>query len=184
MAGLFRLSMVRFKAVGFGFVVVVGTLAGAAIAAPPAGAATTVFVAPTGSGGGSCASPDFNTISAAVTASASSDTINVCPGTYTEMVHVIGKQLTINGSAGGASAVINAAGLSNGIVVEGAAAAATSIQGFTVQGAQNEGILVEGTANVTIRTTSSTATTSPASRKRVPATVARASTSKRSPTPR
>ena len=66
MAGLFRRSVVRFKAVGFGFVVVVGTLAGAAFASPPAGAATTVFVAPTGSGGGSCASPNFNTISAAV----------------------------------------------------------------------------------------------------------------------
>ena len=150
MAGLFRLSMVRFKAVGFAFVVVVGTFAGAAIAAPPAGAATTVFVAPTGSGGGSCASPDFNTISAAVTVSASGDTINVCPGTYTETVHVIGKQLTINGSTGGASAVINAAGLSNGIVVEGTAAAGTWIQGFTVQGTQSEVILVEGTANVTI----------------------------------
>ena len=150
MAGLFRGSVTRLKAVGFGFVVVVGTLAGAAIVSPPAGAATTVFVAPTGSGGGSCASPDFNTISAAVTGAASGDTINVCPGTYTEMVHVTGEQLTINGSAGATPAVINASGLSNGVVVEGAAAAGTVITGFTVQNAQNEGILVEGTTNVTV----------------------------------
>src|ERR1035438_6966565 len=86
----------RLKAVGVGTVLVLATVAGATITAAPAGAAATVFVAPTGSGSGSCASPDFNTISAAVTGSVSGGTIDVCTGTYNESVNVNNKQLTIN----------------------------------------------------------------------------------------
>ena len=70
------------KGIGVGLVLVVGTLAGLTIASVPAGAASTFFVAPTGSGGGSCSTPNFNTIAAAVSGAASGDTINVCPGTY------------------------------------------------------------------------------------------------------
>lgn len=80
----------RVKAIGLGVVLVVGILIGAAIAATPAGAiVTTLYVAPGTLGvGGSCASPDYNTISAAVSGATSGDTIDVCPGTYNEMVHL------------------------------------------------------------------------------------------------
>lgn len=77
-------------------------------------AASPVWVAPTGVGGGSCATPDFNTISAAVAAASSGDVINVCPGTYAENV-TIPVTLTLNGanpgidgsSARGTESIVN-----------------------------------------------------------------------------
>lgn len=61
----------------------VAVLAALAPGLPAAAAGpTTWHVAPTGSGGGSCAAPDFTTIQAAVDASGPGDTILVCPGTY------------------------------------------------------------------------------------------------------
>jgi predicted outer membrane repeat protein len=59
----------------------------ALIGAPPVAAApVTLYVAltptVTSPGGGSCASPDYNTIQAAVTAAASGDTVHICAGTY------------------------------------------------------------------------------------------------------
>jgi parallel beta-helix repeat protein len=142
-------SYSRLKAVGLGLALVVGTLAGVTIAAVPAGAATIYFVAPTGSGGGSCAAPNDNTIAAAVSAASSGDTINVCAGTYDGSVTVNGKQLTINGSENG-TATINASGQPEGVTVQGAGAAGTVLEGFTIEDAQGEGVLVEGTANVTV----------------------------------
>ena len=139
----------RLKAVGVGIVLVVGTLAGATITAAPAGAAATLYVAPTGSGGGSCASPDYNTISAAVSGAISGDTIDVCTGTYNESVDVNNKQLTINGSVGG-TATINATSHPEGVVIQAAGAAGSVLEGFTIENAQGEGVLVEGTSNVTV----------------------------------
>src|SRR4051794_10639439 len=78
----------------------------AAIAIPlGAHAASPVWVAPAPApiGGGSCASPDFNTISAAVAAASSGDIINVCPGTYPENV-TIPVALTLNGAQAGVDA--------------------------------------------------------------------------------
>jgi len=137
----------RLKAVGVGTVLVLGTVAGAIITAAPAGAAATFFVAPTGSGGGSCATPNFNTISAAVAGAASGDTINVCTGTYNESVNVNNKQLTINAVG---PATINASGQPEGVIIQAAGAAGSVLGGFTIQNAQGEGVLVEGTSNVTV----------------------------------
>ena len=141
----------RVKVVGLGLALVVGILAGAFIAATPAGAIDpTFYVAPGTLGGGSCASPDYNTISAAVSHASSGDTIDVCPGTYAESVDVNNIQLTLNGSAGDSPATIDAAGQPEGVIIQGAAAAGSSVQGFNIENAQGEGVLVEGTSNVTV----------------------------------
>ncbi len=65
-------------------------------------AAGPLYVAPSGSGGGSCATPDYNTISAAVTAASAGDTIKVCPGTYAEKVVIdkVGVRLKAEGPLG------------------------------------------------------------------------------------
>ena len=55
--------------------------------------AATVFV-------GTCVSPSFSTIQAAVTAVPAGSTVNVCPGTYPEQVS-INKRLTLQGIASG-----------------------------------------------------------------------------------
>src|SRR5205807_2428207 len=67
-------------------------------------AANTWYVSPTGTpsgtSGGSCASPSFNTITFAVAAASNGDTIQVCAGTYNENV-IIPKTLTLNGARAG-----------------------------------------------------------------------------------
>jgi hypothetical protein len=136
---------------GLGFVLVLGMLGTSAIISAPAGAiSVTRYVAPTGSGGGSCASPNYNTIGAAVSAAVTGDTVAVCPGTYSEMVTVTGKSITLNGSAGSTPAVINATGQTEGVTVTGSATAGTVVEGFTVNNSQGEGILAAGTTDVTI----------------------------------
>jgi parallel beta-helix repeat protein len=68
------------------------------LAASPASAGAsggTWYVAPTGSGGGSCATPDSHTIQGAVDAAAPGATILVCPGVYQEDVTVSTNGLTI-----------------------------------------------------------------------------------------
>jgi parallel beta-helix repeat protein len=147
-----KMSMIRvswrLRAVGVGMVLVVATLAGAAITAAPAGAVVvTLFVAPTGSGTGSCATPDFNTISGAVAGATSGDIIDVCTGTYNESVDLNNKQLTINAVG---TATINASGHAEGVVIQAAGAAGSVLGGFTIENAQGEGVLVEGTTNVTV----------------------------------
>ncbi len=143
-------SYSRLKAVGLGLVLVFGTLAGVTIVAAPAGAATTFFVAPTGSGGGgTCTSPNFNTIAAAVSGAATGDTINVCAGTYNGSVNVNNKSLTINGSVNG-TATINALGQPEGVTIQATGSAGSTLNGFTIENAQGEGVLVEGTTNVTV----------------------------------
>lgn len=129
-------------AVVFGLV----SVQGVAYAAP-----TTWWVSPSGSGAGtgtSCSAAGFKTISGAVTAAATGDTINVCPGTYKEQVNITGKALTLNGNNGGA-ATIDATGLTvahNGaaISVLGPLTAGTVIQNMTVENAQMQGIMVMG----------------------------------------
>ena len=145
------------RTAGLGLVILVGASAGAAIVSSPAGAAPdpTWYVAPspagTGSSGGSCSAPGFNTIMGAVNAAATGDTVEVCPGTYDEGVTVLGKAITLNGSPGGTPATIDAAGQTEGVIVEGAGAAGSFFEGFTIQNAKQEGILVQGTSNVTVR---------------------------------
>jgi len=138
----------RLRAVGVGMVLMVATIAGTAITAAPAGAVVvTLYVAPTGSGGASCATPDYNTISAAVTGAISGDSIDVCTGTYNESVDVNNKQLTINAVC---TATIDASGHAEGVVIQAGGAAGSVLGGFTIENAQGEGVLVEGTTNVTV----------------------------------
>jgi parallel beta-helix repeat protein len=82
-----------------------------------------------------CGPGSYPTIGAAVTAAASGNTIIVCRGIYPEDV-VVSKTLSIVGIG---HPVIDAAGQDNGVHV---LASGTRIQGFTVENALGEGILV------------------------------------------
>jgi len=105
----------------------------------------------------SCVNPSgragcYSTIVAAVAAASPGTTIHVAPGTYKEDV-VIGKELSLIG-ADPASTIIDAAGLSNGIFIDGIDNPGLSnvlISGFTVEDANFEGILVANASSVTIR---------------------------------
>jgi hypothetical protein len=93
----------------------------------------------------------FTTISAAVAAAASGDTVKVAPGIYREEV-VIGKSLTLLGQRRDKT-IIDAAGLSNGVYVNGlynAGLAQVTVAGFTIENANFEGILVTNASDVTI----------------------------------
>lgn len=91
------------------------------------------------------------TIGAAVAAASANDTINVAAGTYKESV-TIGKPLSLIG-ADATKVIINAAGLSVGIYVDGIdnpSLANVFISGFTVENANFEGILVTSATAITI----------------------------------
>jgi hypothetical protein len=93
----------------------------------------------------------FSTITAAVAAASNGDVIQVMQGTYHEDV-VIGKSISLAG-AGSANTIINAAGLSNGIYVDGLdhpGLTGVSISSFRIQNANFEGILVTNASGVTI----------------------------------
>jgi len=93
----------------------------------------------------------FTTISAAVAAASSGDTIAVAAGKYAEDVH-IGKPLSLIGE-GRDNTTIAANGLSNGIYIDGFDApglAHVVVTGFTVENANFEGILVQNASAVTI----------------------------------
>jgi hypothetical protein len=93
----------------------------------------------------------FTTISAAVAAAQPGDTVKVAPGTYREDV-VIGKSLTLLGQRRNKT-IIDAAGLSNGVYVDGvdnAGLGQVTVAGFTIQNANFEGILVTNATDVTI----------------------------------
>ena len=118
-----------------------------AVAASLASAAT-LCVNPNGHGG--CKT----TIGGAIAAASAGDVIEVWPGTYSEQV-TITKSLSLV-AATGANPVIDARGKSNGIFINGMATAplpgvaAVLVSGFTVRGANYEGILVANASNVTL----------------------------------
>jgi parallel beta-helix repeat protein len=112
---------------------------------PAAASAATHCVAPGGAGG--C----YATISEAVAASGSGDTIYVRHGTYFEQV-MIDKPLSLVGD-GRANTIIDASGAPNGIHIDGLdnlGLAHVSVTGFTIRNAQTEGILVSNASWVTI----------------------------------
>ncbi len=117
----------------------------------PASAAPsrTIFASPTATPSGrgtSCAKAKFATIGAAVASAAPWDTVVACPGTYTEDVviqkplRLIGRSATINatGLGGAPIGAILGQALYNGITIE---ASNVTVKGFTVEGAEGEGIL-------------------------------------------
>ncbi|HEY1657413.1 MAG TPA: hypothetical protein VGG14_03645 [Candidatus Sulfotelmatobacter sp.] len=100
-------------------------------------------VNPAGSGG--C----YKTISAAVTAAAAGTTINVAAGTYREQV-TIGKSLYLLG-AGSTRSIIDAAGLSNAIYVDGLdnpGLSGVTITGFKLENANFEGLAATSVSNL------------------------------------
>lgn len=115
--------------------VLAAAVVAAALAAPGLALAATHYVAPPPSLiglGTSCTFPGFNSIQAAVTASAPGDTIVVCDGVYSEQV-TIGKNLTLAGSG---NSVIQAPTViaAPGDIVTANNAASVVMSGFVVAG--------------------------------------------------
>lgn len=109
-------------------------------------AANTLCVNPAGNHG--C----YSKIQTAVTHASANDVINVSAGTYKEDV-TIGIPLSIIGDDA-ESTVIDATGLSNGILVDGfnnPGLHNVTVAGFTVENALFEGILVVSASDITIR---------------------------------
>ncbi|MGC8661695.1 MAG: hypothetical protein ACP5TZ_04235 [Nitrososphaeria archaeon] len=119
---------------------------------PRPSAPVMLYVSTTGSnvtGNGSMANP-YATIQYAVNAAPPHAVIVVEPGTYNEMVNVT-KSLTIESVSGQPSnTIINATGLTFGIIVSGPTTIGTTINGFTIFGAASHGIFVEDSYNVVI----------------------------------
>lgn len=90
------------------------------------------------------------TIGAAISSAAAGDTIQVAAGTYKEVV-TITQPLSLIG-AGSSTTIIDATGLSNGVVVNGTTATFSGvvISGFTIQNANFQGILLENVSSVTV----------------------------------
>jgi hypothetical protein len=100
-----------------------------------------------GSGNGwDCGRAQYSTIDSAVTAANPGDTVVVCPGTYTEDVvitkalNLVGQNATINakGLPGASTGAILGQDPYNGITIE---SSNVTVTGFTVKGAEGEGIL-------------------------------------------
>ena len=111
---------------------------------------------PIGGSGDLCVNPGgtagcFSSINAAIAAASPNDTVKVAVGTYKEDV-VIGKALSLIGAGSGTTA-IDAAGLANGVYIDGIdnpGLANVVVGGFQVQNAKFEGILVADASRITI----------------------------------
>jgi parallel beta-helix repeat protein len=106
---------------------------------------TTRQVSTSGTDTGTCITSPCRTISYAIAQANAGDTVSVASGTYAESV-AITKRLSLVGNG----ARIDATGELNGILVSGAGAAGTVVQGFTIVNAQLEGIFANKTADLTI----------------------------------
>ena len=132
----------------------VGGLGATAIGtATPAFASSSapLYVSPSGHAGASdhsCRTARYSTISAAVAVAPSGSTVHVCEGTYAEAVVVDGKLVRLIGD----DATIAPPATSNtaGVTIEGDGASGASVTGFTITGAQQEGLLVQHTSHVTV----------------------------------
>jgi len=113
---------------------------------PPPG--NVLFVSPSGNDAStSCAwSAPCRTIGHAVSLAGAGATVVVLPGTYAEQV-TIAQRLKLVGKHG---ATIDATAQTNGVVISGAPAAGSSVTGFVVEHATQEGILATQTAHVKI----------------------------------
>ena len=112
-----------------------------------------VYVSPEGSdssGNGSFAGP-YGTISHAVAvAPVSGAVVIVRAGVYDEMVNIT-KPITLESeSSQPSNTIINAIGKMYGIYVFGSSASGTVLQGLTVENADNHGIFVQDSSQVTI----------------------------------
>ena len=98
-----------------------------------------------------CPTAGFTTISAAVAAAASGDTIKVCAGIYPETV-MVDKTLTFEGAKMGVDARSNRGGLAkesvvdsiNGAFIIAGTVNGVTINGFTIQGAGSDAVGADG----------------------------------------
>lgn len=129
------------------------------LAATGAGVATPAFasdhghlyVSPSGHAGAadtSCGTAAYASISDAVAAAAAGATVSVCAGRYAETVTVDGTRLHLKGHDATIAPPATAPGA--GVTIEGQGAAGSSISGFTITGAQREGLLVQQTSHITV----------------------------------
>ncbi|HEY2788036.1 MAG TPA: NosD domain-containing protein [Gaiellales bacterium] len=116
-------------------------------AAPAAAASMTLYVSPAGSDSAACTSTHpCKTIGHAVAVAAAGDRIVVRHGTYAESVtvskalHLVGRHWP----------TIDATGQQNGVVITGAAASGSSLRGFKVKNATQEGVVAMQTSWVKI----------------------------------
>ncbi len=128
----------RFKSRLFALAV---CAAGAAVlvgaSSPAVAGGGALYVAPNGTStnaGRNCESPTYSSVGAAVAAAPSGGIVIVCGGTYHEDV-IVQKPLRLIGYR----ATIDAAGLENAIQV---VASGVTVQGFTLENANGEGLLV------------------------------------------
>lgn len=116
------------------------------------GAPQLIYVSPSGSdttGNGSLANP-YATLSHAVSSASAGATVIAEPGTYNEMVNIT-KRITLeSASSQPSSTVVNAIGQTYGIEVLGPVASGTVIEGLTVSHANNHGIFIQDSAEVTV----------------------------------
>ena len=127
------------------FTLGLGLLAFFLVTARPAAAAT-LCVNPHGTGG--C----FSSINAALAAAATGDTVSVASGTYNEYV-IITQSVSLIGQSR-ETTIIDATNQPFGINVDGydfPGLSGVVISGFTVKNAQNAGIVVSNSSDVTIR---------------------------------
>jgi parallel beta-helix repeat protein len=113
-----------------------------------AAAAKTLYVAKSGSDANACTKKAAcATIGHAVGKAHKGDTVKVAAGTYAEMVTV-----SDNISLVGSGATIDAAGLPNGVLIDGinGKPAGAVVRGFTVEHANFEGILAQHTSRLKI----------------------------------
>lgn len=120
-------------------------LATSAMAAAPA-MARTLYVKPRAKGSACTRTKPCGSIGAAVAKAHAGDTIDVARGTYHETV-TLGRRLHLVGIG---HPVINAKSYGNGVLISGPRAAGSSVTGFTVENALDEGILAMLTSHVTI----------------------------------
>ena len=134
--------------------IISGVLASStSIVAAQSNPAPVIYVSTEGSdssGTGTFTEP-YGTISHAVSlAPASGAVVIVSPGVYDEMVNIT-KPITLQSeNSQPSNTIINAVGKMYGIFVSGSSAAGTVIQGLTVENADNHGIFVQDTPQVTI----------------------------------
>jgi predicted outer membrane repeat protein len=138
---------------------ILALLAGLVAAPAVTAAPTTRYVALSGSGGGSCLTPDYNTIAAAVAAASAGDAVHVCAGTYTLAATIsVPVDLSFAGD-GAATTIIDGAGSVRLFVAPGRALsfADMTLRGGSVQGrggAISAGsVVVSGTSFVDNRAT-------------------------------
>jgi len=122
-------------------------LLGALCATAGAASAKTLYVSPHGKDTNKCTvKAPCKTIGRAVARARKGDTVSVARGTYAEDVN-INKDISVVGVNG---PIVNASGLNNGFLIDGAKAAGAAVRGFVVEKANFEGIFAEKTSRLTI----------------------------------